>query len=237
MDAESRPSHPYGAPDRGFGHDGYAAISETSRAAMQFCVWLSAKTGKKYRLPTEAEWEFACRAGGPGGKLDREELKKVAWFWENSEEQPHPVGKKAPNAWGLYDMLGNVGEWAIGLDGKPVLCGGTWQDKAGLVHPGAPSALHRRLAGDRSAGPQEYVVAVGWAARGVQDCARRLNNKIHSGCPEATGRNGQMTQDTRNKQDSGLSRRDMMKTTAAVFGGGADGELGEATSHMRREPT
>jgi formylglycine-generating enzyme required for sulfatase activity len=66
------------------------------------------KDGAKYRLPTEAEWEYAARAGttGPLKSLD-----DVAWYGANSDDETHPVGTKKPNAWGLYDMLGNVREW------------------------------------------------------------------------------------------------------------------------------
>jgi formylglycine-generating enzyme required for sulfatase activity len=126
VDAESRPSRPYGAADWGFGRSGYPAIGMTHFAAEEFCKWLSKKTGKRYRLPTEEEWEFAARAGVSSEPSD---LESVAWYWENSDDKTHPVKSKKPNAWGLYDMLGNVAEWAIDEDGKALVCGGSWKDK------------------------------------------------------------------------------------------------------------
>lgn len=138
VDAISRPSKPYGAPDFGFGHQGYPALAVTYLSAQQYCRWLTARTGKKYRLPTEKEWEWACRAGGKPRTLPLAELKKVAWFWDNSEDKTQPVAKKAPNVWGLYDMLGNAGEWCTRTDGEGgILCGGTWKDEAKNVHCGA----------------------------------------------------------------------------------------------------
>lgn len=136
-DAISRPSRPYGNPDRGFGHEGYPAIGMTYYAAEQFCQWLSKKTGRRYRLPTEAEWEYACRCGvlPPGPIKDRKFLERIAWFKDNSEERTHPVGTKEPNPWGLYDMLGNVAEWCTGMDGRPVARGGSYKDPAQDVHP------------------------------------------------------------------------------------------------------
>lgn len=131
-DAISRPSKPYGMADRGFGHKGYPVINESFLGAKAYCEWLSAKTGRKYRLPTEAEWEYACRAGKP--EPDPKNLAQFAWFWQ---EKTQPVGKKSPNAWGLYDMLGNVAEWCIDLSGKPVLCGGSYEDMAKDVKPSA----------------------------------------------------------------------------------------------------
>jgi len=124
-DAVSRPSKPYGMADRGFGHKGYPVINESFLGAEAYCRWLSAKTGKKYRLPTEAEWEYACRAGMPDP--DKTALERMAWFWQDKTQ---PVGKKSPNAWGIHDMLGNVAEWCTDLAGKPVLCGGAWDDMA-----------------------------------------------------------------------------------------------------------
>ncbi|MFN4180748.1 MAG: formylglycine-generating enzyme family protein [Armatimonadota bacterium] len=138
-DAYSRPSRPYGAPDRGWGHHGYPVIGITYHAAEQYCKWLSHKTGLKFRLPTEIEWEYACRANtwDAAPFKDKTLLDKFAWFAGNSNDKTQPVGKRQPNPWGIYDMLGNVAEWCTGVDGKPVVRGGSFKDPAEKVHPGA----------------------------------------------------------------------------------------------------
>ena len=115
---------------------------------MEFCKKLSKKTGKTVRLPTEAEWEYACRAGSKTAYCfgdSANELKDYAWYYGNSGRKTHPVGQKKPNAWGLYDMYGSVYEWCADWHGSynngvqvdptgpangrsRVLRGGSWVD-------------------------------------------------------------------------------------------------------------
>ncbi len=164
-DAVTRPTPPYTDMTFGYGHDGYPAICMTHHAAMEYCYWLSKKTGKTYRLPTEAEWEYACRANTKSSYSygdDPEMLKEYAWYTDNADAQPHPVGKKKPNPWGLHDMHGNVAEWCIDhFDpqmyskwpsdkallnpfNKPtnkrfshIVRGGSWDDEAGRLRSAA----------------------------------------------------------------------------------------------------
>jgi formylglycine-generating enzyme required for sulfatase activity len=131
FDAQSRPSRPYGKYDRGFGHANYPAVGMAFHAAEQFCNWLSKKTGKKYRLPTEAEWEYAARASATAEPTN---LEDFAWFKPNAQGTTHEVGKKKPNAWGLYDMLGNAAEWCASLDEQQVTRGGSYQDTSAEVN-------------------------------------------------------------------------------------------------------
>ncbi len=90
--------------------------------AVAYCEWLSKKTGKNYRLPTEAEWEYAAGGGSIHQKyagIDYESLLGYyAWYKYNSKKSTHPVGSKSPNSFGLYDMTGNVWEWCSDWYGK-----------------------------------------------------------------------------------------------------------------------
>jgi formylglycine-generating enzyme required for sulfatase activity len=108
VDAVSRPSPPYEDPSQGMSGRNRPATGMTRHAALMYARWLSEKTGRLFRLPTEAEWEYACRAGTAGAPA-----AERVWFEANSEGTFHEVGRRPPNALGLYDLQGNVAEWVL----------------------------------------------------------------------------------------------------------------------------
>ena len=114
VDGISKPTEPYTDMTFGMGYEGYPAVNMTHYSATKFCKWLSLISGNYYRLPTEAEWEYACRAGSEskyyfGDNVN--EIDNYAWHKNNSSGKYHKVGQKKPNKLGLYDMIGNVSEW------------------------------------------------------------------------------------------------------------------------------
>ncbi len=133
LDVETGPTPPYGNPDQGWGRGTRPAITMTFYAATRYCEWLSRVTGRRYRLPTEAEWEYACRGGTSGPYFfegdprrfsrrnwrnrlfgpDTSGIDRFVWYAENARGRTHPPYTKRPNPFGLFNMLGNVREFCL----------------------------------------------------------------------------------------------------------------------------
>ena len=112
----ARPTPPHHPMTFGMPRDGYPAISMTQHAANKYCQWLSYQTGHFYRLPTEAEWEYACLAGSDkkySWGEDPTEAGNYAWLGGDAGSHYQKPAQKKPNAWGIYDMHGNVQEWTL----------------------------------------------------------------------------------------------------------------------------
>jgi len=154
--------------DFGWGRGSRPVIMVGWEEARSYAAWLSNETGKRYRLPSEAEWEYSARAGTETAFSfgnDFSKLNEYAWYSNSSEKKTHPVGQKKPNGWDLYDMHGNVWEWVAddwhdNYDGAPN-DGQAWRDKprgAGRVIRGGGWVS---VAGDcRSAFRYDYASGV-----------------------------------------------------------------------------
>jgi formylglycine-generating enzyme required for sulfatase activity len=161
VDAITGPTPVYGDMTMGYENQ-HPAMGMTWHNAMTFCRWLSKKTGREYRLPTEAEWEYACRAGTTsafGVGNDPEKLKEIAWYEETADSETSTVGKKKPNAWGLYDMLGNVREWVFDFYSPDAYKQAAAKSPA--VNPKGPETgkVHVARGGDYSCPPEEVRCA------------------------------------------------------------------------------
>jgi len=145
--------------DAGWDRGRRPVINVSLQDAVAYCDWLSEQTGCRYRLPTEAEWEYAARAGTDTRWFhgnDPAQCDTYGWYRENTEGRTHPVGEKQANPWGLYDMLGNVDEWCLSgrrnraqatqtrvdpstqvdlSDSVPVVRGGSWRDTVESCRP------------------------------------------------------------------------------------------------------
>jgi formylglycine-generating enzyme required for sulfatase activity len=134
--------------------DDHPVVQVSWYDAVAFCEWLSKQEGRTYRLPTLAEWCWACRAGTAGELYfgdDRTRLGEYEWFLDNAGKRPQPVGLKKPNPWGLYDLLGNVSEWA--RDGSGSWPKGVVADP--VIAEGSPTRLtpgHNYLTADDPSG-------------------------------------------------------------------------------------
>jgi formylglycine-generating enzyme required for sulfatase activity len=209
-DAVARPTKPYTDMTFGMGKEGFPAICMTQLAAKKYCEWISAKTGRYYRLPTEAEWEYACRAGTTTAYSfgdDPAALGDYAWYYDNCEEKYQKVGLKKPNPWGLHDMHGNVREWCLdqylpeaygarqGLSLGPLeqptkleprsVRGGSWEDDPDRLRSAA------RIGSDRSWKQQDPQIPQSiWYYTDAQFLGFRVLRPLQPPTPEEQARFG-----------------------------------------------
>jgi len=161
VDAISGPTPVYGDLTMGYGKK-HPAVGMTWHNATIFCTWLSRKTGRKYRLPTEAEWEYACRAGTAnvfGFGNDHKQLVDFSLYEDNSDGETNEVAKKKPNSRGLYDMLGNVREWVYDFYSPDAYKDAA--QKSPAVNPQGPKSgkVHVARGGDYSSSIEELRCA------------------------------------------------------------------------------
>jgi formylglycine-generating enzyme required for sulfatase activity len=218
-DAITYPTPPYADETFGLGRGKWPNIAVTWHAAVEFARWISSKTGKRYRLPTEAEWEYACRAGVSTAYAFGEAPAKLgehAWFAGNSGKKPHQVGEKRPNAFGLNDMHGNVSEWVldryapdfyarpvpagalpVNLPGEAryphVVRGGSWKEKA----PALRCAARRSSEPNWSKQDPQTPQSIWWHTETTEVGFRLVH--VPEEYPELRGFRSKMTRDSANK--------------------------------------
>jgi len=177
--------------DQGWGRDERPVINLSWKDVQSYCDWLSQETGEQYRLATEAEWEYACRAGTETPwycGADEAQLGDYAWYDKNSDSRTHPVGQKHPNAWQLYDMHGNVWEWC-----QDWFSGSYYEQLSSELGQGSESApsrsstsearsgAARELASDNPSGPESgslRVVRGGSWGGDADDCRSAYRFRI-----------------------------------------------------------
>lgn len=123
-DAVTKPTKPYIGMDREFGHVGFPVISPSYLSCVQFCEWLSAKTGRTYRLPTGEEWKALCEQSG----IDPKNCGDYAWTKENSGEKTHKIASKKADKLGCFDLFGNACEWVNTGEKLGSVAGGSYLD-------------------------------------------------------------------------------------------------------------
>ena len=123
-DAVTKPTKPYIGMDREFGHVGFPVISPSYLSCVQFCEWLSAKTGRTYRLPTGDEWKALCEQSG----IDPKNCGDYAWTKENAGEKTHKLASKKADKLGCFDLFGNACEWVNTGEKLGSVAGGCYLD-------------------------------------------------------------------------------------------------------------
>lgn len=157
-DAVTRPTKPYVSVDRGYGHQGWPAISMSSKGAVQFCEWLSKKTGRVYRLPTVAEWN--CMSSQSGATAST--VTEFAWTAADAKNATHKVGSKKPDSLGIMDLWGNAAEWCVAADGTFCILGGSFKSKS--IDPAAMSPIPETE--DWNEGDPQFPKSVWWLVDG-----------------------------------------------------------------------